>query len=104
MNDLTPFFAFLNKFIELSMDEFEQYIQPYIVLRHYDAKEIVSAVGAVENYFNFLISGLARTYYMKENQEIVVQIATEGHIIHAQESFHSRRPSDYIVETIEPSF
>ena len=103
MNELAPFFHFLNKFMPLSTDEFEQYIGPYVVIRRYDAKEVVSAKGAVEDYFNFLLSGLARTYYVKENHEIVVQIAVEGHIIHAQESFHSRLPSRYCIETLEPS-
>lgn len=98
-----PFFIFLNKFIELSYEEFEEYIKPYIVIRRFEAREVVSAAGSVENYFNFLLTGLARTYYKRGSDEMVIQIATEGHIIHAQQSFHSREPSDYIVETIEPS-
>jgi CRP-like cAMP-binding protein len=31
------------------------------------------------------------------------QISYEGHIIHSQESFHSRTPSEYSIETIEPT-
>lgn len=103
MEELRPFFIFLNKFMELSEAEFAHYIQPYVVLRRFDAKQVVSASGFVENYFNFLLSGLARTYYKKGMEELVIQIATEGHIIHAQESFHNRQPSKYTVETIEPS-
>lgn len=103
MNDLNPFFVFLNKFIDLSIEEFEEYIKPYVVLRRFEAREVVSAVGVVENYFNFLLTGLARTYYEKNGDEMVIQIAREGHIIHAQESFHSRKPSHYCIETIEPS-
>lgn len=89
--------------MELRADEFEQSVAPYITLRRFEAKEVVSAMGAVEDYFNFLLRGLARTFYLKQEQEVVIQIATEGHIIHAQESFHSRQPSIYCVETIEPS-
>jgi CRP-like cAMP-binding protein len=103
MNDLMPFYLFLNKFLELTPEEFTYYIQPFISMRRFESKEIVSAIGAVENYFNFLLKGLARTYYLKADREIVIQIATPGHIIHAQESFHSRQPSQFCVETIEPS-
>jgi len=103
MEEIRPFYLFLNKFVELSEAEFAEYIQPYVVLRRFEAKQVVSADGLVENYFNFLLSGLARTYYKKNREEMLVQIATEGHIIHAQESFHSREPSKYTVETIEPS-
>jgi CRP-like cAMP-binding protein len=103
MNDLMPFYLFLNKFLELTPEEFAYYIQPFIVMRRFDAKEVISAIGAIENHFNFLLKGLARTYYLKGDREIVIQIATPGHIIHAQESFHNRQPSQYCVETIEPS-
>jgi len=103
MEDFIPFFQFINKFLTISPEEFEIFILPYLELRRFDAKEVVSAMGAVENYFNFLLVGLARTYYNKEGQEVVIQIATQGHIIHAQESFHSRQPSGYCVETIEPT-
>ena len=103
VEEVVPFFRFLNKFVELSMEEFDRYIQPYIVVRRFDAKEVVSAAGAVEDYFNYLVKGLAFTYYNKDGVDMVIQIATEGHIIHAQESFHSRRPSLFCVETIEPS-
>jgi CRP-like cAMP-binding protein len=102
MDDLLLLFRFLNKFIALSPDEFAQYVQPHVLLRRFEAKEVVSAIGTVEDHFNFLLVGLARTYYFKNGQEVVIQIATEGHIIHAQESFHSRQPSAYCVETIEP--
>jgi CRP-like cAMP-binding protein len=57
----------------------------------------------VENYFNFITKGLIRKYYKKGSQENNTQISMEGHIILSQESFHSRTPSEYYVETIEPS-
>ena len=66
-------------------------------------KEIVTNAGQVEEYMNFIDIGLARKYYKKENDEINTQISYEGHIIHAQESFHSRTPSEYTIETIEPT-
>ena len=103
MEEVMPFFIFLNKFVELSLEEFAEYIQPYIIMRRFDEKEVVSAAGAVENHFNYLVKGLAFTYYKREGEDMVIQIATEGQIIHAQESFHSRTPSLFTVETIEPS-
>jgi CRP-like cAMP-binding protein len=51
---------------------------------------------------NFIDKGLVRKFYKKENDEINTQISHEGHIIHAQESFHSRTPSEYTIEAIEP--
>ena len=42
-------------------------------------------------------------YYKKANDEVNTQISNEGHIIHSQESFHSRTPSEFSIETIEPT-
>ena len=94
---------FLNKFIPLSLDEYNELIAPYIFKRHFDKKSVITRAGEVENHLNFIDSGLVRKYYKKANEEVNTQISYEGHIIHAQESFHSRTPSEYSIETIEPT-
>jgi len=104
MNPTTKsFLDFLNKFIPLSQDEYDEFIIPCVTKRHFEKKSIITRAGEVEEYINFIESGLVRKYYKKENDEINTQISHEGHIIHAQESFHSRTPSEYTIETIEPT-
>lgn len=103
MDSVGAFFRYLQKFIDLSSDEFERYIKPFVVIRKFDKKSVVTRAGEVEDHFNFVLKGLVRKYYKKEKEEVSIQIATEGHIIHVQESFHSRTPSEYFVETIEPA-
>ncbi len=98
-----PFLRYLNKFIPLTDQDFNQQIQPYIEMRRFGKKQIITRMGEVEEYLNFIVSGLVRKYYVKDDYEVNTQISHEGHIIHAQESFHSRQPSEYFVETIEPS-
>ena len=95
--------GFLNKFIPLSLDEYNELIVPCVIKRHFDKKSIITYTGEVENYINFIDSGLVRKYYKKANEEVNTQISYEGHIIHSQESFHSRIPSEYSIETIEPT-
>jgi CRP-like cAMP-binding protein len=97
------FFSYLNKFVPISPEEFQEYIQPYLIERRFEKKEIVSREGEVEEYLNFIVHGLARKYYLQDNDEVNTQISHEGHLIHAQESFHSRKPSEYFVETLEPT-
>ena len=103
MNHRKSLFDFLNKFIPLSLDEYNELIVPCIIKRHFNKKSIVTTAGEVENYLNFIDSGLVRKYYKKANEEVNTQISHEGHIIHSQESFHSRTPSEYAIETIEPT-
>ncbi len=97
------FFSYLNKFVPISGEEFKKSIQPYLVERRFGKKEIVSRTGEVENYLNFIVAGLVRKYYVQYNDEVNTQISHEGHLIHSQESFHSRKPSGYFVETLEPT-
>lgn len=103
METVQSFRKYLAKFIELSDEEFTHHLLPVIKVRRFGKKELVTRAGEVENYFNFVVRGLVRKYYRKGHQEINTQISFEGHLILSQESFHSRQPSEYYVETIEPT-
>jgi len=103
MEPLESFLGFLNKFVSLSADEFQTNIVPYIEVRTYRKKEAVSKSGEVENYINFIGKGLVRKFFVHEGNEIITQIAREEQIIHSQESFYSRTPSQYTIEAIEPT-
>jgi CRP-like cAMP-binding protein len=96
------FKVFLAKFIELTDFEFDNIIKPKIVVRKFARKEIISKAGEIENYFNFIVSGMARKFYMQGADDFSVQISYEGHLIHCQESFHSRSLSEYYIDAIEP--
>lgn len=103
MDSVRTFIDYLNKFIKLTDEEFQEQIVPYVKIRKFGKKETVISAGEVENYFNFILKGLVRKYYQKGTEEINTQISFEGHIIHSQESFHSRTISEYFIETIEPT-
>ena len=103
MNVVKPFFDYLQKFVELSESEFHQYVYPYLEVRKFVKKQVITEIGQVENHFNFIVKGLARKYYKKGKEDINTQIAPEGFIIYSLESFHGRTPSEYCVEAIEPT-
>jgi CRP-like cAMP-binding protein len=103
MENTLPFYQYLTKFVELSKEEYELYVLPFVIIRKFDKREVITRAGEVEDYLNFILKGLVRKYYKFDGSEVNIQIAHEGHIIHAQESFHSRTPSEYYVETLEPA-
>ncbi len=103
MEVIQPFVSFLRRFTPIPDEELNEYLLPAVRVRRFHKKEIVTRAGDIENYFNFIVKGLARKYYRKGNQEINTQISKEGHLILCQESFHGRTPSEYFIETIEPS-
>lgn len=93
---------YLSRFIDLSDEDFGVFTLMAEV-RHYDKKVIVVNVGEEEQYLNFVARGLVRKYFLKGTEEIITQIAKEREIINSSVSFITGRPSDYIVETIEPT-
>ena len=103
MDNVRLFFQFLQRFSSLREDEFDRTIKPFLQVRQFKKKDVVSTSAEVENFFNFIIKGLIRKYLKKGKEEINIQIATEGQVIYSGESFYSRKPSEYIVEAIEPS-
>ena len=103
MEAIKPFQNYLRRFIDFTDDEFNKNLLPVIKVRRFGKKEVITKAGEVENNFNFIVTGLARKYYRKNHHEINTQISFEGQMLLSQESFHSRLPSEYFIETIEPT-
>ena len=101
-NALDELHHYLNRFALLSKQEFAALL-PYIEVREFEKKVKVIDCGQVERYLNIIAWGLARKYLPVRNKEITVQLASEGHLIHSELSFHYRIPSSAVIETIEPT-
>lgn len=95
-------YGFLKRYIPITDAEFRSW-KPYFELREFDKKQIVTGLGEQEEYINIVAKGLARKYVIVKNGEVTKQIAPEGHMIHAECSFHHREPAALVVETIEPT-
>ncbi len=93
---------YLQGFVPLTRNEFRQ-MEPFIEIREFDKRVRVIHEGEVERYINVVAWGLARKYLPVRNKEITIQLASEGHMIHSELSFHYRVPSRSVVETIEPT-
>lgn len=103
MQDYKVLLRFINKFTELSEEEFQQFILPLTQKRSFEKRQVITQIGEVENYFNLITRGLVRKYYLRNKEEVHTQISREGQIILAQDSFLSREPSIYCLEAIEPT-
>jgi CRP-like cAMP-binding protein len=106
-NDINNYLDFLflylhQRFAEVTREEFEM-LKPYFVLRRFTKKTIILDEGEVEDHLSIVVEGLVRKYAKAGKNEVTIQLATEGHIIQSEISFHDRSPSRVILETIEPS-
>jgi len=94
--------AHLQRFSDINREAFEQLI-PYLEIRRFDKRKTLVGQGEIDDYLNIVIKGLVRKYIHSEKGEITLQLATEGHFIQSEISFHHREPSQVIVEAIEPT-
>ena len=93
---------YLSKYVEMSPAELSV-LEPLLEFRNYDKKVKLTDIGEQEIYVNFVVKGLARKYFYKGKEEIIVQIAKEGDLISSSVSFLSDSPSTYVIDTIEPT-
>ncbi|MBK6938115.1 MAG: cyclic nucleotide-binding domain-containing protein [Chitinophagaceae bacterium] len=59
--------------------------------------------GTIDNYLNIVIAGLVRKFIRVSKREETLQLATEGHVIHSEISFLQRKPSEVILQALEPT-
>ena len=93
----------LQRFSPISRESIEKLI-PYLEIRRFEKKKKLVNQGELEDYLNVVIKGLVRKYVPSSIRgEVTLQLATEGHFIQSEISFHHRVPSEVIVQTIEPT-
>ncbi len=93
---------YLSAYVTFTEDEFNMFSQ-FTEVRKFEKKHKVIEVGETEIYLNYIVKGLARKYFLKGKDEVITQIAKENEFISSTASFEERKPSTYIIETIEPS-
>ncbi|WP_207513443.1 Crp/Fnr family transcriptional regulator [Longitalea luteola] len=95
--------AHLQRFSPISREGIEQLI-PYLEIRRFDKKKKLVNQGDMEDYLNVVIKGLVRKYIPSSIRgEVTLQLATEGHFIQSELSFHHRVPSEVVIQTLEPT-
>jgi CRP-like cAMP-binding protein len=93
----------LQRFSPISRESVEKLI-PYLEIRRFEKKKKLVNQGEMEDYLNVVIKGLVRKYVPSSIRgEVTLQLATEGHLIQSEISFHHRVPSEVIVQTLEPT-
>ncbi len=93
---------FLSGFVSLTEEDFTL-LAERIEVRSFDKRAELLKAGEVEQYMNFVVKGLVCMYFYKGSTEMIVNIAKERELISSSSSFFSGKPSNYIIETLEPT-
>ncbi|HEV3222387.1 Crp/Fnr family transcriptional regulator [Pedobacter sp.] len=92
--------SYLSNYVTLNEQEFS-YLSSLFELRNFQKREKLVEEGEVEKYLNFILQGLARKYFIRKNEEMVMQFSRENEIICCYDSFNSCEPSNFSVEALE---
>ena len=93
---------YLQRFMIINVDELKELLS-YCEIRQVDKRTILVKEGEVDNYLNMVVKGLVMKYVRVKKSDMILQLATEGHVIHSEISFLTRSPSLVFVETLEPT-
>jgi len=93
---------FIQQYIKVSEQDLNQFI-PYFEVRTFSKREEVLRYGQTDDYLNLVVKGLLRKYVLVGKNEKTLQLAIEGKVIQSEVSFHTRVPSNVIIEALEPS-
>lgn len=96
---LRYFQGFMPEFSAANLQALLQYCQ----VRKFPRKAKIVEEGEVDDYLNMVLSGLVRKYVRTGSKEQTLQLATEGHVVHSELSFLTRKPSQAVLETLEPT-
>ena len=93
---------YLGRFMPISREELIELLQ-YCEIRKFDKRSVIVHEGEVDNYLNLVVKGLIRKYLLVRKDEVILQLATEGHVVQSEISFLTRNPSMVVLETLEPT-
>jgi CRP-like cAMP-binding protein len=93
---------FIQQYIKITEQEFNQFL-PYFEVRTFGKREQVLRYGQTDDHLNLVVKGLVRKYVLVGKNEKTLQLAIEGKVIQSEISFHTRVPSNIILETLEPT-
>jgi len=94
-------YEYIRQFADVTQEEFAE-MAKHLETVHCDKKHILTSKGQIEKYLYIINKGLVRKFFYKNKTEIITQIAKENDMVCSSVSFLSQKPSDYVVETLEP--
>jgi CRP-like cAMP-binding protein len=99
---ITGIFNFLNQHTTVTEAEF-QFLMTKTAIHNFNKKDKITEIAEVENRIFYIGKGLVRKFFYRDDEEVITQFVKEGSLISSTASFFSRKPSQYIIEAIEPT-
>lgn len=93
----------IRKYFEKSMDMSQEdwdIFSSKLRRQEYPQKHLLIKVGQIETHLSFIEKGVIRFYIPKEENDITFGFAFAGNFVSAYDSFLTKQPSSYCLETL----
>ena len=82
-------------------EDLEASLAKHSIVKKYKIGEFVLKKGVIANYACFVVSGLARSFYFKGEEEVTTKFLAESTLITSIYSFYSRKPGQENIIALE---
>jgi len=99
---LLPLFSAFEKIQSVSSESVNR-LEKLCEVKSYTKNEEIQAIGATCRTIYFVLSGVARIYYLKDGNEVTEYFAFENDLIIRAESLFTNTPSKKAIQALEES-
>ena len=82
-------------------EELQKVLSSYYEVVDVPKKTLLLSAGQTSNHIYYIVKGLIRSYYIKEDTEVCSRFMSEEHIALSVDSFFARKESVEYIETVE---
>lgn len=97
---MEEFLTFLNAIRPLS-ESLSEHFTKTLKIKQIKKRSFLVRAGQVNNHFFFIVNGLIRGYYVKQNREISIWFLKENDFIASIESYVTQQPSKETMQALE---
>lgn len=84
-----------------SFDEAEwNHYQQHVELVVFEKKDLLTNKGDVEQYVYFILSGIVRHFFVRDEREVCVDFGFEKNLVSSYSSFVTRKPSEISLQAL----
>jgi CRP/FNR family transcriptional regulator, anaerobic regulatory protein len=99
---LTGFMNYVGGIIPLST-ELKDRLESDLQIVEIGKQDIILKDRQRCDHISFVLKGLLRTYYLKDNEEICSRFVSENHVCVSIISFFTRKPGNEYIQALEPT-
>ena len=99
---LETFLNYIDSVYKMS-DESKNALAAHIYIKEFEAEEFILKAGTTANFACLIASGLVRSYYIKNDEEVTTKFLPEGSFITSIFSFYGRKPGTEFIKTVTPT-